>query len=529
MHGLFQKSSSHISALGTWQRGETGRSKDENAIRPYTPPEGMKEAADESEKVAGFSLSDPKFKALKQSFNMIDKDMNGSIDASELCEVLNFRGLEMDLDEAQAIITSYSTDDDDDALNFEDFCNVMRDFEDASVIDIARHFVKNVHEDHRKSISARTLDRECTESLSVQFYQDMQGPRNARLAFGKVVDGPWVHTVVFILIVVDVVCVIMELLLLATWCTDPASSHRRLSRIRFEDTSNLSSTRLLAAVETAPWCSSCANKQHTYEVVLHNLSISILMIFAVQILLVMCSIGFKFFRNAFFVLDMVVVGGALILELALHVKQGALLVVLLMWRLGRIVHGLVTSIEIGHKKMHHKINAVLLVQMKKKSDDMKLLKHRFYELRDCERDLDRVELLLKPTAVTMDNIDSVPFEELQRYAKLQLMNNHDVVDALQVLRNDLKEIEEHIEGHLEDAEQETLRLAGTPTLDRQLSPPLPGKLDKSSDEPLPWDLRAEKDQRRGSCSHTTSKSAEAIQAQKEAFHEASKRAGTTVM
>lgn len=519
MNGMLQKSSSSISMIASAVQGKD----DTNAVRPYTPHDGKVAVVDDSIKVGGLSTSDPRFKALRQSFDVIDKDLSGSIDASELAELLKFRGLEMELCDAQAIITTYSTDDDDDNLNFKDFCSVMQDFEDASVIDLTRLFVNNVVDVHRRT-SAMSLEREPTESLSVQFYQDIGGPRNARLAFGKVVDGPWVHSVVFILIVVDVVCVILEFLLLATWCDDPSAQHRRL---RFH------SSRLLAAVETVPWCSSCANKQHDYEVVLHNLSVSILMVFAVQILLVMCSLGFKFFKNAFFVLDLVVVGGALILELAFHVKQGALLVVLLMWRLGRIVHGLVTSIEIGHRKMHHKINAVLLKQMKKKSDDMKLLRHRFYELRHCERDLSRVETLLKPTAVTMDNIDQVPFEELQRYVKLQLMNNHDVVDALQALRSDLKEIEEHIEGHLEDAEQETLRLAGSAS---HTSQHLPGTTDAfaegplspgSAEEPLPWDLR--KEQRRGSCSHTTSKSADAIKAQKEATEALSKRAGTTTL
>lgn len=139
------------------------------------------------------------------------------------------------------------------------------------------------------------------------------------------------------------------------------------------------------------------------------------------------------------------------LELVLHVKQGALLVVLLMWRMGRIIHGLVTTIEIGHKKVHAKINKVLLAQLQKKAADMNDLKQRFADLNNCRRDLDNAETLLKPTALTLENVDNVPLAELQRNCKLQIINNREVHETLSVLRADLRTLEGHIDGHLEDA------------------------------------------------------------------------------
>ena len=79
----------------------------------------------------------------------------------------------------------------------------------------------------------------------------------------------------------------------------------------------------------------------------------ILFVFSGQIFLLMIAYGIEFFKNKFFVLDMFVVGGALILELGFHVSEGALFVVLLSWRFIRIVHGFVSTIEISHHKFTH--------------------------------------------------------------------------------------------------------------------------------------------------------------------------------
>jgi len=166
----------------------------------------------------------------------------------------------------------------------------------------------------------------------------------------------------------------------------------------------------------------------------------------------------SFFLNPFFVLDMIVVGGALILEMVLYVKEGALLVLLLLWRLGRIVHGLVTTIEIGHKKMHAKINLVVLKQLERKKADVKMLKEHFSDLMSAKKELERCENLLKPSGLTVTDVDTASVEDLRRTAKLQMANNHDVVDILERLRESLTTVDDHIEGHLSQIRRETTRL-----------------------------------------------------------------------
>ena len=70
--------------------------------------------------------------------------------------------------------------------------------------------------------------------------------------------------------------------------------------------------------------------------------------------------GKEFFANAFYVLDLVVVFGALLLETShwhqwFVVQGGGLFALLLFWRIVRVIHGLFTSIEMQYAKLDAKI------------------------------------------------------------------------------------------------------------------------------------------------------------------------------
>lgn len=65
--------------------------------------------------------------------------------------------------------------------------------------------------------------------------------------------------------------------------------------------------------------------------------------------------GLDFFKNMWYVLDLVVVAGALILELGIKVTGGPLFTLLLSWRFFRVIHGLLTSMELTHKREHDKV------------------------------------------------------------------------------------------------------------------------------------------------------------------------------
>eukprot|EP00943_MAST-04B_sp_MAST-4B-sp1_P002265 g2265.t1 len=207
----------------------------------------------------------------------------------------------------------------------------------------------------RKELHFSTADG----SVSVRTKKGM----SARMELGKFVDGPHVQAVILVLIIVDVICVICELMLAATFCldTNAASSsstgsgdgHRR--RFLLGSSTSPSPSAVIEPYDYT-FCTDCIQVQVDLEFVLHWMSCSILFVFAFQIFLLIISYGIDFFKNPFFMLDALVVIVALILELAFHVRQGAIFAVLLSWRVVRIIHGFYTTVEIQHKEAHKTIH-----------------------------------------------------------------------------------------------------------------------------------------------------------------------------
>eukprot|EP00747_Dinoflagellata_sp_TGD_P198264 gnl/TRDRNA2_/TRDRNA2_71257_c1_seq2.p1 gnl/TRDRNA2_/TRDRNA2_71257_c1~~gnl/TRDRNA2_/TRDRNA2_71257_c1_seq2.p1 ORF type:complete len:408 (+),score=60.08 gnl/TRDRNA2_/TRDRNA2_71257_c1_seq2:82-1305(+) len=329
------------------------------------------------------------YQALRDAFNMIDKDGSGFIDDKELMGLLAFRGIHATEHQVQDILAAYDVDD-NGFISFDDFARVLGGTVGTNAGEVMREFVKesagymsqlaDVGEPYYLQEERRQVRQSLQESLtdgSGSLRSLRAGRRrmtNARVACSKIVDGPWAQAVIFVLIVVDVVCVIMEFMLVATKCKDNpniiSEDRRRLVSSAplnvqplFLDEDlprQLAASVQFSEVLVGPqFCQDCFLEQVFWETLLHWMSVSILWIFMCQILMLMCVYGLRFFRNFFFVLDAVVVGGALILELALHVSEGALLAVLLSWRAARVLHGLVTTIEINHKKTHQKIHKLV--------------------------------------------------------------------------------------------------------------------------------------------------------------------------
>merc|ERR1712216_594324 len=166
------------------------------------------------------------------------------------------------------------------------------------------------------------------------------------------------------LFVLDVICVICEVVLLRVKCTPPGESRRRALLAA-------GGPRLLSTVNqtaTPGFCLDCMDRFHAVENVFHWISVGILFVFAFQIFLLIIAYGIEFFKNKFFVLDMLVVAGALVLELAFHVSEGALFAVLLSWRFIRIVHGLVSTVEISHHKFSHGSAAISAKEQEKQKE-----------------------------------------------------------------------------------------------------------------------------------------------------------------
>jgi len=83
-------------------------------------------------------------------------------------------------------------------------------------------------------------------------------------------------------------------------------------------------------------------------------SVGILSIFLVENLLLLLALGFHYFRNFFYVFDIIVVTVSLLLEvLFIKTPESGLLVLGRTWRFFRVAHGLWESAETEHKKAFH--------------------------------------------------------------------------------------------------------------------------------------------------------------------------------
>eukprot|EP01138_Halocafeteria_seosinensis_P006526 gb/GECG01006671.1/.p1 GENE.gb/GECG01006671.1/~~gb/GECG01006671.1/.p1 ORF type:complete len:345 (+),score=35.47 gb/GECG01006671.1/:1-1035(+) len=86
---------------------------------------------------------------------------------------------------------------------------------------------------------------------------------------------------------------------------------------------------------------------------LFYLSVAILSLFLFQQIALMVCFDVEFFKKPLYVLDVVVVLVALVLELTIEDPEGGLLIVLMLWRAVRVVHGVAVSVETGHESNPH--------------------------------------------------------------------------------------------------------------------------------------------------------------------------------
>eukprot|EP01138_Halocafeteria_seosinensis_P006528 gb/GECG01006673.1/.p1 GENE.gb/GECG01006673.1/~~gb/GECG01006673.1/.p1 ORF type:complete len:410 (+),score=51.09 gb/GECG01006673.1/:1-1230(+) len=131
--------------------------------------------------------------------------------------------------------------------------------------------------------------------------------RSTRMAIGVYTESHLVQLAMLVLIIVDVAAVFGELLM-----------------------------------------HNLCHHDHTVEATTHILrivSLTALSVFLFQQLLLIYAYGAHFFMKPMYVLDFVIVLGSIILETALSDPSGGLLVVLMLWRGVRVVHGFAVSLE----------------------------------------------------------------------------------------------------------------------------------------------------------------------------------------
>lgn len=101
-------------------------------------------------------------------------------------------------------------------------------------------------------------------------------------------------------------------------------------------------------------CDPKRDSVHSAEGALHKFSLSILFIFAAQQLTLIIAEGpSAYFSNFWYVVDFVVVTASISLDFAISSKGGQLVVVLMGWRIVRVVHGFITTVEMQQHQVSH--------------------------------------------------------------------------------------------------------------------------------------------------------------------------------
>lgn len=210
-------------------------------------------------------------------------------------------------------------------------------------------------------------------------------PRNRaewRVNLGHAMEGTVVSLIILALLIVDVTCVAGELIIAlvclpelaekdaeiarlqdalanATGHTDSHSSHARALLLQHQHQHQAATTHhsllrgLAASNEDGAHGTTAHSYAHEVENVLHVLSLVILSIFMVHLVALFVAFGpWSFFRHIVYPIDTVIVVTAITLE-SLHEPTGELVVLLLFWRVLRVLHGVMASELVAIERVDH--------------------------------------------------------------------------------------------------------------------------------------------------------------------------------
>jgi hypothetical protein len=114
------------------------------------------------------------------------------------------------------------------------------------------------------------------------------------------------------------------------------------------------------------------------------ISIVILVILMVNVLALVVANGTAFFRNPLYLLDFVVVSTALGLEIMLDADTAGLIIILTLWRIVRVAHGIFEVTDEAWEKNIHQLES----QVKRVQDaydrDQELLKEKDRRISELE-------------------------------------------------------------------------------------------------------------------------------------------------
>ena len=108
---------------------------------------------------------------------------------------------------------------------------------------------------------------------------------------------------------------------------------------------------IMVAAELVLHYGCTGDNSHGLEDMLHVGSVSILLVLLFKLFALVVALGVPFFKHFWYALDLAVVLMSLYFELALHSEHGFLLVIL-SWRIVRVVHGFFSVVEVSQEAFH---------------------------------------------------------------------------------------------------------------------------------------------------------------------------------
>lgn len=134
-----------------------------------------------------------------------------------------------------------------------------------------------------------------------------------RLRFAAFLESHTMHLVILLLVFIDVLAVFGETMLHSI-CEPDAQAKQRVENW----------------VTALGWVSKGA----------------LILMLLQQVFLILC-LGMKYFRKCFYVIDLIVLSVALVIEIVLHDVAGGWLALLLTWRVIRLLHGFAVQVEMS--------------------------------------------------------------------------------------------------------------------------------------------------------------------------------------
>lgn len=135
-------------------------------------------------------------------------------------------------------------------------------------------------------------------------------------------------------------------------------------------------------------CVDHFEKTEPWEVVFW-ISIGILTVLAANVILLLVAFGLYFFHHPGYILDAFVVGTALLLEIFLDTDTVGLLVILTLWRIVRVAHGIFEVTDEAWEKEIKTFKVRLAEAESKHDSDQDLLREKDLRIVELERSVEQ--------------------------------------------------------------------------------------------------------------------------------------------